>query len=361
MNVDVDRAFAAQPVDLAWAVIDASPDGMIVTDAQGTIVLANHLACEMFGYTSAANSLVNHKVDELLPPSLRAAHQSQRERYTEKPRRRDMGSGLELFGRRSDGSEFPVEVSLSPISIDGKQLVIAVVRDVTAKRATDASLHDTRAQLARVGERERIGRDLHDSIIQRLYGAGLALDASLGGDEAHVRDTVRRVTDEIDATIREIRSVVHDLRSDPSEGARLQDRVRYVVEAQALALGIEITLHVVGRPVDEVNGELTTAVLAVIRECIANAHRHGRASHIVVDLESGLDGWFRVVVTDDGAGFGVDAVERGYGLRNIQERARDFGGMSDVSSRPGFGTTVTWQIPEKGDRSLSTTGTFGPA
>lgn len=345
MTVDVDQTLTPTPNELAWAVVDASPDGVIVTDARGKIVLANQLACTMFGYVPGTNSLVGHGVDDLLPESLRHVHHGQRGAYATNPRRREMGTGLELLGQRVDGSTFPVEVSLSPVTIGQHSLVIAVIRDVTSRRRADAALHSTQARLALVNERERIGRDLHDSVIQRLYGVGLTLEASLLGDVEKQHDVAQRVMDEIDATIREIRGVIADLKLSDASGDRFEDRVQKFVDAQARVLDLPIVLHVVGHMGDEPTTDVTEAVMAVLRECLANAHRHGHAQHAVVDIESGVDGWLRVVVTDDGQGFDPENIVRGDGLDNLVARANQFGGSCTVSTQVEQGTTIVWQVP----------------
>lgn len=351
--------------ELNRATVAAAPDALIVVAADGTIVLANERARTMFGVDGRPVTLAGHDVDELLPDSLRAAHARHRGRYAKRPRARPMGSGLELLGRRFDGTELPVEVSLSPIRVDDTDFVVTAIRDLTERRAAEASLRQTRERLALVGERERIGRDLHDSVIQRLYGVGLAMEAALDRDPARLRQIAADAVGEIDATIAEIRSVIEDLtRHEPAAG-HLGDRLANLVDAQAAALGIDVTLHIVGRPGSGVSARVADAVVAVVRESIANAHRHGAAEHVVVDFDLGVDDKLRVVVRDDGSGFDSSAPWNGYGLTNLGIRAREFGGSFTVDSTPGAGTRLTWEIPAggstgPGDESRTPPGTFYP-
>ena len=335
--------------DLYRAVVDAAPDGMIVVADDGRIILANQRAQEMFGYDahSSSESLVGLGVDKLLPASLREAHARHRGRYGRHPKTRAMGSGLELLGRRADGTEVPVEVSLSPAVIEGETYVVAAIRDLTERRAAEASLTATQDRLALVAERERIGRDLHDSVIQRLYGAGLGMQAALGGDDARLRRVVGSAVDEIDDTIAEIRTVIHDLQRDVTDPERLVDRLAQVVDAQAAALGIDVRLHVVGHLRAEPSRAVGDAAVAVVREGIANAHRHGAAAHIDVDLENDVDDRLRITVHDDGEGFDPQHLsdEAGNGLKNLRARAAEFHGSFTVHSEPGQGTQATWEIP----------------
>lgn len=358
---------AAQSIipQLHRATLEAAPNPLIVVADDGRIVLANERARAMFGPPGAEADLVGHDVDELLPDSLRAAHARHRDVYARHPRARPMGSGLELLGRRFDGSELPVEVSLAPIVVQDRHFVIAAIQDLTERRAAEASLRATQERLALVGERERIGRDLHDSVIQRLYGVGLAMESALDRDPDRLRRIAADAVGEIDATIGEIRSVIRDLtRHEPAAG-HLGDRLAALAEAQAAALDIDVVLHIVGRPGSGVSARVADAVVAVVREAVANAHRHGDATEVVVDFDLGVDDKLRVVVADDGVGFDPSLPAEGFGIQNLRARAREFGGTFQVVSEPGTGTRVTWEIPVgdrvgQGDGSRTEPGTFYP-
>jgi PAS domain S-box-containing protein len=113
-------------------LVDAAPDGILVTDQRGIIVLVNAEAERMFGY--AHDALVGKPIHLLVPERLRARHPEHVASFHAAPRLRPMGSGLDLSGHRSDGTEFPVEISLSPIQHAGERLVVAGIRDVTDRR-----------------------------------------------------------------------------------------------------------------------------------------------------------------------------------------------------------------------------------
>ncbi|HME03847.1 MAG TPA: PAS domain S-box protein, partial [Solirubrobacteraceae bacterium] len=116
-------------------LLESAPDGVVLVDAQGQIKLVNRRTEELFGYEPG--ELIDREVELLVPGRLRAEHLAHRGGYVAEPRRREMGAGLELYGRRKDGSEFPVEISLSPMQADGDLLVIAIVRDVSERRAAE--------------------------------------------------------------------------------------------------------------------------------------------------------------------------------------------------------------------------------
>ena len=145
------RTPAADPHDLQpltgealRGLIDAMPDGLVVADRAGRIVLVNTQTESLFGYPRDA--LVGQAIEILLPERFRERHVLQRDVYLAAPHTRPMGAGLDLVGRRRDGTEMPVEISLSPLAPGGGPLVVASIRDVTARRQADAHLRKVEAR-----------------------------------------------------------------------------------------------------------------------------------------------------------------------------------------------------------------------
>ena len=120
----------------AWGLVDAAPDGIALVDESGTILLVNRQTEEIFGYDRV--EMLGRSVDLLLPERLRQVHRAHRTRFRAEPRTRAMGAGLSLFGQRADGSEFPIEISLSPLVTEGGLRVVATVRDITERMQADA-------------------------------------------------------------------------------------------------------------------------------------------------------------------------------------------------------------------------------
>ncbi len=135
--------------DLGRRLLDAAPDAMIIVNASGMIVFANRQVSALFGY--AHDEIVGRSVETLMPERFRIRHVGHRDDYASNVRVRPMGAGLEFLGRRQDGAEFPVEISLSPIAEGEQILVAAAIRDMTDRRRVEAELIEARrsAEIAR--------------------------------------------------------------------------------------------------------------------------------------------------------------------------------------------------------------------
>ncbi|MGA6156956.1 GAF domain-containing sensor histidine kinase [Stenotrophomonas sp. NPDC087984] len=210
-----------------------------------------------------------------------------------------------------------------------------------------------RERLAVLEERDRIARDLHDLVVQRLFATGMLLEsAERRSDAPEVRERIERAVEELGATIQEVRTAIHALQQTPPETPPgLRGRVLREVRAAAVPLGFQPSLTFVG-PVDSRVGTATGAhLVAALREALSNAFRHARAERIevVVDATGRLaDGRpsVRLTVADDGVG--VPAGGRRSGLTNLVRRAEALGGSSGVGpglGEDGRGTAVVWEAP----------------
>jgi signal transduction histidine kinase len=198
-------------------------------------------------------------------------------------------------------------------------------------------------QLQLVSERERIARDLHDTVIQRLFAVGLSLEATGRRPAAEIQERLQQAVADIDDTIRSIRTSIFTLQTRLEETKGLRAQVLDVVSDMTPTLGFEPAVRFEG-PVDTVStAELTENVVAVLRETLTNTARHAHATEVHVTIEAGDE--FVVTVTDDGTG--ADAFERvgGNGVHNLAERARSFGGDATIGAVEPHGTRVEWRVP----------------
>ncbi len=321
--------------------VEAAPDGIIVADDTGRIRFANPMACTIFGY--AADGLLGEPVDVLLPEPLQEHHVQHRNAYVAHPRTRPMGSGLDLRGRRRDGAEFPVEISLSPVRTADHTFVVAIVRDITDRKRADEELVAANEQLALVSDRERIARDLHDTVIQRLFAVGLSLQAVLARTtDEHTATRLELAIEEIDATIRDVRTAIFGLHTRRGVETTLRESVLAMLRDAARGLGFEPQVYFDG-PVDSVVTEaLREQLLPTLREALTNIAKHAEASRATVTIEVDRDVVLRVV--DNGRGI-ADADTAGRGLGNMTERARDLGGDCTFAAGESGGTVVEWRVP----------------
>ena len=131
-------------------LLESAPDAMIIIDENGKIAIANAQAVTMFGY--AREEMLGQTIEMLLPERIRKRHGSHRQEFAADPKLRPMGEGLELVARRRDGSEFPVEISLSPVQTDGRRFVSSVIRDVTERKRMQDEIVAARQEAERANK-----------------------------------------------------------------------------------------------------------------------------------------------------------------------------------------------------------------
>ena len=322
----------------------AAPDGCLVISADGRIREANPMVEKLFGWP--AEELRGQPIETLVPNDRREIHASHRGRYAADPHNRPMGVGLELRGRRKDGSTFPVEVGLSPWNgADGQMSIICTVRDVSAqyrlRSFSDGALR------ASEEERKRIARELHDDTAQRL--ATLIL-------------RTRSIAEEEDPEARmALFESVREEIVDAADGVQRMSRGLRPPELEELGLALAVQAHV--RSVQEVGHlEVEAAiglvdpfldipsklvVYRVLQEALVNVRKHAESPRAWLTLERRSDVIFGEV-RDEGRGFDPAEVEErsdGLGLLGMHERAQTVGGQVDVQSSPGEGTRVRISVP----------------
>lgn len=244
----------------------------------------------------------------------------------------DMIAGALALGWKGEHFEGFREVDSKLVANFAKQAALAlqVLRSRNAEH-----------RLAVFEDRHRIGRDLHDLVIQRLFAVGLSLKSvSRSAEVPQVRDRIEAAIEDLDATIKDIRRSIFALGA--TEGAAdLQTELTQLVQRAGATLKFRPTLELEG-PVRTLVGEDTAPhLLAVLSETLSNASRHANATRIAVSVH--VDESLRLVVVDNGTGLPAEIAESG--LRNIRDRAVRLGGACSVGPSPGGGTTVRWTVP----------------
>ncbi|TYK51458.1 GAF domain-containing sensor histidine kinase [Actinomadura decatromicini] len=198
-------------------------------------------------------------------------------------------------------------------------------------------------RLTLLEDRDRIARDLHDTVIQRLFATAMGLMAAMKlVQHKEVAVRVQRAVDDLDDTIRQIRSSIFALQG-PEVEESLRSRLHALVDAATEQLGFAPSVRLDGLLDTVVDDETGEHLLAVVREALSNVARHARATEAVLKIDVGDD--VTVLVEDDGVG--IPEGGRRSGLRNIDERARGLGGFCTAKPRPGGGTVLSWCVPLK--------------
>lgn len=344
---ETDRGLAALYADLEQArrsearlaaIVRSSDDAMFAIGPEGRVETWNPGAERLFGH--AAAEIVNRPVDVLLPAEARGRFGALLDRL----RRGGRAGHFDGRLRRRDGSPVDVAVTVSAMRGPGGALTgfSAVARDLSERLRMEAELAAARAEREVLADRERIARDLHDMVVQRVFAAGLALQATAGMvRDPRVAARLHDVIAELDATIRELRVAIFDLHTAPRETASLRARILRLAADAADHLGYAPDVTVDG-PIDSTVPERVAAhLLAVLREALANVARHAAATAASVTVTAGET--LTLEVADNGRGIGRPA--RSSGLTNMRERAEALGGSFTVTGRPGGGTRLEWRVP----------------
>ncbi|GAA3816510.1 GAF domain-containing sensor histidine kinase [Streptomyces phyllanthi] len=236
---------------------------------------------------------------------------------------------------RAAGRTVFAEAETGPLMVFAGQAAVAME---LAERRADAE------QIALLADRDRIARDLHDLAIQRLFATGMTLQ-SAGRliDHPDASERVLRAVDDLDETIKIIRSTIFGLRARETSGKEtLRSRAARAAGEAAPVLGFAPSLRMEGLLDTNVPPEIADHVVAVLSEALTNAARHAHASRVDVSLKTDAVE-VTLTVTDDGVGIPPEG--RRSGLRNMAERAEQLGGALELTSPPGGGTTLTWRAP----------------
>jgi signal transduction histidine kinase len=243
------------------------------------------------------------------------------------------GQGVILLSRAPASAGYsPTDVEMS--AVFGTQVSLALEL---------ASVHRMREEQAVLGDRDRIARDLHDLVIQRLFAAGLSMQSLRRfTNDPIALERINTVTNELDDTIRDLRDTIYSLRGMAQDTGTLSSRILAVIKEGAGSLLFAPRIRLSG-PIDApVADELASSLLAVISEGLSNAARHAQATAIDISVDARGDR-VKVVIADNGVGFGKPV--RRSGLGNLKERAALLGGTFSVRSTLGEGTRLRWSVP----------------
>ncbi len=341
-------------------LLDTASQAILAVDVHGTIVLANRMVGEMFGY--APNELLGQKHEILVPDNLMERHLLHRESFHANPVPRVMGADLNLMGLRKDGSVFPIEVTVSGVNTKQGLIAVRFVSDITARKQAETALRESEQSLralagslisAQEEERRNLARELHDDVTQQL--AFLAIE--LG-----------RLASELPASLEEARSRIQTLQHQTLRASADVRRLSHGLHPSVITdFGLSIALeefcdefervqgvHVkFDGPVDDsqLDAAGATCLYRIAQESMRNAAIHGHAVEIGVILNV-AEGFIQLRVADNGRGFSLGSArgKTGLGFISMMERIRLVNGTLVLSSQPGQGTVITASVPLAGGR-----------
>lgn len=238
-----------------------------------------------------------------------------------------------LVVSRVRGSDSFSDSQLQLVSSFADQAALALQMADTAQREHELDV---------LSDRDRIARDLHDHVIQRIFAAGLSLQSAMKKtDSEDVRSRLSRTVDDLQDTVQDIRTAIFDLQSTSHAATRLHQRVEDAVQ-ELTAHGHTRAIVRMSGPLSVVDSTVADHAVAVVREAVSNVVHHARAKTVTVHVSVNDD--LRIDVTDDGIGLPDNISESG--LANVRARAATCGGTTSVRvPHSGIGTSVVWRVP----------------
>lgn len=344
--VDVSAVVAAQlEAALVRAAINESDEGIAIFDLSGhepVIRFANDRYAAMYGESDDAVAGT--------PPGAFPSLVGSAERLfvLAEIAKLEQGAVLRLHKviTRSDGSTLPIDTEIQPLRTD-HDLVLVRWADASVRLATEEANADARESASLTTERQRVARDLHDTVIQQLFATGLALlsTASRSGDPI-VAERLNDAVDEIDGAIRQLRTAI--FASGPSRSTDERTGARHtlltITEEASRMFAQHPIVHIDEHIDDDRWQPAHLDLQAVLRECLTNVARHASATFISVTVTC-TDDTLELCVNDDGAGLDTDETRCGNGFENMTVRAGQHGGTFRLTPQQPRGTTATWQIP----------------
>ena len=337
------------------ALLETASQAILAVSEDGRIVLVNAAAEKMFGY--ARQELREAKLERLVPERLREQHAQYHAAWRTRPENRPMGVGRDLVALRKDGSEFPVEISLSSVRTNGDMLGIAFISDITSRKKDERALLNYQRQLQELtarllsvqeSETKLLARELHDVFSQKLAALGMQISALL----TTISDTSDTLPEKLRALGKEVNGLAEDIhrmsrRLHPAilDDLGLEAALREECEGFSRQTGIPIRFHATNVP-RQLPGDVGLCVYRIAQESLRNIGKHAQARSVQVDLSCDATA-IMLSIEDVGDGFDLAEVrgKGGLGLISMEERARLVNGTLRVRSQPGVGTQVDLRVP----------------
>ena len=348
--------------EIIRALLETAAQAIVTVDSDGRIELVNAPAEQMFGYSR--QEMVGHPVEMLIPIRLRDVHHQHRADYFAHPRKRPMGIGLDLAGRRKDGVEFPIEVSLSYIETEKGMVAVGFITDITDRKLSESELQakatslqesqkDLRAlagQLLTAQEEatQRIARELHDVFGQKMALLGLKvneIETLLPTQPSLASEKLRACREQIGMLAQEIQEFSRQLHPCVLHELGLEIALRGDCDAYSRRTGTAVEFSAENVP-EVLPEDIRLCLYRVAQESLHNIWKHAEANRVRVTLRASNEE-IELMVEDFGKGFDIEATkgQGGLGVISMQERVRLVCGSFAITTKVGDGTRVQVRIP----------------
>jgi PAS domain S-box-containing protein len=336
-------------------LFETAPQAILVIDEDGSIVRANQMAGEIFGYPPS--ELVGQSHEILVPPRLRKRHRAKQKEFFADPRPKVMGMGLNVIGLRKDGTEFPVEVNLSGLQSKDRFLAVSFVSDITERKEAEAKLLENEQKLralagslltAQEDERRKLARELHDDVTQQLAFLSIELGGLAGelpDSMSELRERMRSLQNQTSRASTEVRRISHGLHPSVITDFGLSVALEEFCEEFGKAHRIRVVFE--GSPADsQLNDAAATCLYRIAQESVRNAMVHGHATAVQVTLQVEKNA-MQLRVRDNGSGSLPERrrSKTGLGIVSMMERVRLVNGKLNLTSEAGQGTTMVATVP----------------
>lgn len=341
-----------------FAILESAMDAVITVDESQTILVFNAAAEIVFG--CARKEAIGGPLERFIPARYRGDHHRHVEAFghTGVTNRR-MGDTTVLLAVRTDGTEFPIEASISQTLAEGRRLFTVILRDVTLRKSAEDALRQSQAELrelsaevlqAREDEKTHIARELHDELGQQLTALKMDLAWArerLPAEYPELAAKLARMNTTLDSTVNATRRISADLRPLMLDDLGLAEAAEWLVEDFGQRSGISCTLALEDtESLAALAKPAATALYRVLQESLTNVARHAGAQNVRIRLDA-RHGEAMLSVEDDGRG--IDDADRrkprSFGLKGLRERAHYLGGTAEVGRMPEGGTRVLVRIP----------------
>ncbi len=346
---------ALREADDRWRrTIDSVMDAIVSVDARQTIIMFNPAAERMFGVRAA--DALGQPLSMLIPERLHATHAAHVAGFVRSGvDSREMAAQMEVLGRRSDGSEFPIESAISRTLIDGAPQLTAILRDVTERRRREAELRQMNVELRRLSralesvreeERTRISRELHDDLGQQLTGIKLDLSwlvARIKDGRQPAPEALESMRQLLDGAIAAVRRISTELRPRMLDDLGFEEALAWLVGEFARRSQIPVDLALPEMRHAH-RAELSTALYRIVQESLTNIARHAEAGQVRIAIVE-RDDVLLLRIHDDGRGIDPARIGAGVGLLSMRERATALGGTFSIAPHAHGGTLIEVSIP----------------